>query len=103
MSKAVLGAVAEEEGLNLTALVARLQRSPGAIRDYLGWLLGVDALRTERKRYFYVDGLVRWWVRLHGLGVLPAEGQLATAAREVTARPEGAPAASRHERLMEID
>jgi hypothetical protein len=104
MSKAVLGAVAEEEGLNLTALVARLQRSPGAIRDYLGWLLGVDALRMEGKRYFYVDGLVRWWVRLHGLGVIPTEGQLATAAREVTARPEGAPAAaSRHERLMEID
>ena len=40
MSKAVLGAVAEEEGLNLTALVGRLGRSPGAIRDYLGWLLG---------------------------------------------------------------
>ena len=104
MSKAVLGAVAEEECLNLTALVARLQRSPGAIRDYLGWLLGVDALRTERKRYFYVDGLVRWWVRLHGLGVLPTEGQLATAAREVASRPPAAaPAASRHERLMEID
>ena len=45
MSKAVLGAVAEEEGLNLTALVARLGRTPGAVRDYLGWLLGVDALR----------------------------------------------------------
>ena len=105
MSKAVLGAVAEEEGLNLTALVARLQRSPGAIRDYLGWLLGVDALRVDHKRYFYVDGLVRWWVRLHGLGVIPTEGQLATAAREVTSRPADAPAAaaSRHERLMEID
>ena len=56
MSKAVLGAVAEEEGLNLTALVGRLGRSPGAIRDYLGWLLGVDALRMVGKRYFYVDG-----------------------------------------------
>ena len=104
MSKAVLAAVAEEEGLNLTALVGRLQRSPGAIRDYLGWLLDVDALRVERKRYFYVDGLVRMWVRLHGLGVIPTEGQLATAVRELTSREATAPAPStRHERLMEID
>ena len=36
-----------EEGLNLTALVARLGRTPGAVRDYLGWLLGVDALRMR--------------------------------------------------------
>ena len=107
MSKAVLGAVAEEEGLNLTALVARLGRSPGAIRDYLGWLLGVDALRMVGKRYFYVDGLVRWWVRLHGGGVIPTDEQLDAAAREVTtgaadAEPAKA-AAARHERLMEID
>jgi hypothetical protein len=47
MSKAVLAVVAREEGLNLTALVARLGRTPGAVRDYLGWLLGVDALRMD--------------------------------------------------------
>jgi AAA domain-containing protein len=104
MSKAVLAAVAEEEGLNLTALVGRLQRSPGAIRDYLGWLLDVDALRVDRKRYFYVDGLVRVWVRLHGLGVIPAEGQVATAARElITATGATAVRMARNERLMEID
>jgi hypothetical protein len=106
MSKAVLGAVAEEEGLNLTALVARLGRSPGAIRDYLGWLLGVDALRMVGKRYFYVDGLVRWWVRLHGGGGIPTDAQLDAAARTVTAGAadaEPALAAARHERLMEID
>ena len=105
MSKAVLGAVAEEEGLNLTALVARLGRSPGAIRDYLGWLLGVDALRTEGKRYFYVDGLVRWWVRLHGSGFVATEADLEAASREVvtTETIDRGVAASRHERLMEID
>ena len=107
MSKAVLGAVAEEEGLNLTALVARLGRSPGAIRDYLGWLLGVDALRMVGKRYFYVDGLVRWWVRLHGGGVIPTDAQLDAAAHAVTAGAEGAEpalaAAARNERLMEMD
>lgn len=107
MSKAVLGAVAEEEGLNLTALVARLGRSPGAIRDYLGWLLGVDALRMVGKRYFYVDGVVRWWVRLHGGGVLPSDAQLDAAARAATVGAAGAEpsltAAARHERLMEMD
>ena len=108
MSKAVLGAVAEEEGLNLTALVARLGRSPGAIRDYLGWLLGVDALRMVGKRYFYVDGLMRWWVRLHGGGSVPSDAQLDAAARAVLSEagdlaPSLTAAANRNERLMEID
>lgn len=108
MSKAVLGAVADEEGLNLTALVARLGRSPGAIRDYLGWLLGVDALRMVGKRYFYVDGLVRWWVRLHGGGGVPSDAQVADAARTLLAgagdvATEPAAAARRNERLMEMD
>jgi len=58
MSKAVLEAVALEEGSNLKTLVSRLGRTPGATRDYLQWLVGVDALRMEKKRYFYVDGLL---------------------------------------------
>ena len=62
MSKAVLAAVAREEGLNLTALVARLGRTPGATRDYLQWLLDVDALRREGRRYFFVDPVLRTWV-----------------------------------------
>ena len=28
----------------------------------------VDALRTARKRYYYVDGVLRLWVRLHARG-----------------------------------
>ena len=74
ISKAVLGAVAHEEGLNLTALVVRLGRTPGAVRDYLQWLVGVDALRMVGKRYVYVDGLLRAWVRLHAQGPLPPPG-----------------------------
>lgn len=113
MSKAVLAAVAREEGLNLTALVARLGRTPGAVRDYLQWLVGVDALRMVRKRYHYVDGMVRWWVRLHARGTPPTAAELAQAAREVVggqrdvapadtgAEPE--PAVARRENLMEID
>jgi hypothetical protein len=87
MSKALLGVVAEEEGLNLTALVARVGRTPGAVRDYLGWLLGVDALRSARKRYSYVDGLVRWWVRLHGRGTPARPEEIAAAAYEVVTLP----------------
>jgi hypothetical protein len=86
MSKAVLSAVAQEEGLNLTALVARLGRTPGAIRDYLQWLLGVDALRMSKKRYYYVDGLVRWWVRLHARGTPATDGEILSAARMAAGR-----------------
>ena len=92
MSKAVLGAVAHEEGLNLTALVTRLGRTPGAVRDYLGWLLGVDALRMVKKRYSYVDGMVRWWVRLHGRGTPAAEAEVRAAAQEMAGGREAPPA-----------
>jgi hypothetical protein len=94
MSKAVLAAVAHEEGLNLTALVARLGRTPGAVRDYLGWLVGVDALRMVKKRYFYVDGMVRWWVRLHGRGTLASDADIRAAAQEVAGGPEAPPEAA---------
>ena len=117
MSKAVLAAVADEEGMNLTALVARLGRSPGAIRDYLGWLLDVDALRSVKKRYYYVDGMVRAWVRLHGTGRPPTASELREAARAALfASPAAEPAAvlppqteeepvpaARRDPLMEID
>ena len=116
MSKAVLAAVADEEGMNLTALVARLGRSPGAIRDYLGWLLDVDVLRSHKKRYYYVDGMVRAWVRLHGRGRPATATELAAAARAAIAGepgaddaaagatdPEEQPVPARRDHLMEID
>jgi hypothetical protein len=116
MSKAVLAAVAEDEGTNLTALVGRLGRSPGAIRDYLGWLLDVDALRADKKRYYYVDGLVREWVRLHARGRPATVSELRAAARSalaataaepaaapVSTEPAPEPLAARRDHLMEID
>jgi DNA polymerase III delta prime subunit len=109
MAKAVLAATAAEEAQNLKALVARLKRSPGAIRDYLGWLLDVDALRMVGKRYFYVDGLVRWWVRLYARGTPPGPQDLERAAREVLEEgrsipaPAPAPQPVRIDSLMEID
>lgn len=116
MSKAVLATVADEEGLNLTALVGRLGRTPGAVRDYLVWLVGVDALRMVKKKYFFVDAVLRSWVRLHGRGRPPSTAELRQAARAFIAAagpdpaPEPAPAPAdetpaqpRHDRLMEID
>ncbi|MBI3932819.1 MAG: ATP-binding protein [Acidobacteria bacterium] len=114
MSKAALAAVAREEGLNLTALVPRLGRTPGATRDYLQWLVGVDALRMVHKSYVYVDGMVRAWVRLHARGTPPTREDLLAAAREAAtgapaagrseaAEPPVAAAPGRRESLMEID
>jgi hypothetical protein len=114
MSKAVLDAVAHEPGLNLTALVARLGRTPGATRDYLLWLVGVDALRVQKKRYYYVDGLLRHWVRFFTRGAQPGEGALLEVAGELMSAgaapvepaeaPSGAPVRTRRpDHLMEID
>jgi len=104
MSKAVLEAVALEEGLNLTALVGRLGRTPGAVRDYLGWLLDVDALRTEGKRYYFVDPLLRDWLRLNAGGRTPSAEALLKVARERLGDTAPAPTPERrHDSLMEID
>ena len=86
ISKAALQAVAREEGLNLTALVTRLGRTPGATRDYLQWLVGVDALRMVKKRYAYVDGLLRVWVRLHARGVAATAREIEEAGRALLAQ-----------------
>jgi hypothetical protein len=110
VSKALLAMIAHEEGRNLTALYRQLGRSPGATRDYLGWLLGVDAVKMVGKRYYFVDGLVACWLRLYGRGRLPLLREIEAAAAElaaesVTAPHEAAPAESmpRRESLIEID
>lgn len=91
--KAALGVIAHEEGLNLTALVPRIGRTPGAVRDYLQWLVGVDAIRMVKKKYVYVDGQLRQWVRLHARGVVPGVAELDTAARELLSSEPIKPAA----------
>ena len=91
MAKAVLGAVAREEGQNLTALVARLAARRAATRDYLQSLVDVDALRRTGKRYFFVDPVLRAWARLHAQGPLPPAGRVAAIAAEMLAGAEPDP------------
>ena len=115
MSKAVLATVADEEGLNLTALVGRLGRTPGAVRDYL--VLAASASTRcgwSRRSTSSSTRCCAPWVRLHGRGRPPSAAELQAAALTLTAAPvtdapagpapaDEAPTAPRHDRLMEID
>jgi hypothetical protein len=96
--KAILEILAENEGLTLTEISLRLQRTPGSTKDYLSWLEDVDLVVSRQKRYSFADPLLRVWVRLHcrptrateddiarevhsyALPRLPAEPELAMAA-----------------------
>jgi hypothetical protein len=75
--KAILEILAEEEGLTLTEISQRLQRTPGSTKDYLSWLEDVDLVASRQKRYSYSDPLLRLWVRLHCRASAPTEDDLA--------------------------
>src|SRR5262249_12957571 len=57
--KAILEILAEEEGLTLTEISIRLQRTPGSTKDYLSWLEDVDLVTSRQKRYSFTDPLLR--------------------------------------------
>ena len=75
--KAILEILAEDEGLTLTEISQRLQRTPGSTKDYLSWLEDVDLVVSRQKRYSYADPLLRVWVRLHCQPVPPTEDDVA--------------------------
>jgi hypothetical protein len=75
--KAILEILGEEEGLTLTEISHRLQRTPGSTKDYLSWLEDVDLVTARQKRYSYSDPLLRAWVRLHCRPTAPTEDDLA--------------------------
>ncbi len=75
--KAILEILAEEEGLTLTEISHRLQRTPGSTKDYLSWLEDVDLVTSRQKRYSFTDPLLRVWVRLHCRATSPTEDDLA--------------------------
>jgi hypothetical protein len=75
--KAILEILADEEGLTLTEISQRLQRTPGSTKDYLSWLEDVDLVASSQKRYSFADPLLRVWVRLHCRTAAPTEDDLA--------------------------
>ena len=75
--KAILEILGEEEGLTLTEISQRLQRTPGSTKDYLSWLEDVDLVTATQKRYSFTDPLLRVWVRLHCRATAPTEDDLA--------------------------
>ena len=75
--KAILEILGEEEGLTLTDISHRLQRTPGSTKDYLSWLEDVDLVTSRQKRYTFTDPLLRVWVRLHCRPAAPTDDDLA--------------------------
>ncbi len=75
--KAILEILSEEEGLTLTEISQRLQRTPGSTKDYLSWLEDVDLVTARQKRYSVSDPLLRSWVRLHCRPTAPTDEDLA--------------------------
>ena len=63
--KAILGILSEDEPITLTDVAARMHRTPGSTKDYLGWLEDVDLVASHRKRYSFTDPVLRLWVKLH--------------------------------------
>lgn len=75
--KAILEILADEEGLTLTEISQRLQRTPGSTKDYLSWLEDVDLVTARQKRYCFTDPLLRVWVRLHCRVSAPGDDDVA--------------------------
>lgn len=71
--KTLLHVLSDEQGLKLTDVARRVDRTPGSTRDYLRWLEEVDLIESRDKRYFFVDPLLRLWTRIYFRGAPPSE------------------------------
>ena len=96
--KAILEILAEEEGLTLTEISQRLQRTPGSTKDYLSWLEDVDLVTSRQKRYSFTDPLLRVWVRLHCRAVGADRGRSRARGAPLRAAAPAAAGASRRRR-----
>jgi len=111
--KAILEILAEEEGLTLTEISLRLQRTPGSTKDYLSWLEDVDLVTARQKRYSFTDPVLRVWVRLHCRASAPGEDDLAREVHryalprlpqaQAAPQPEAAYAMAGSSGIIEID
>ena len=75
--RAILDVLAEQQPLTLTHIAQRLRRTPGSTKDYLSWMLDVDLLTVDRKRYTVTDPLLRLWVRLNNGTDAPPDAHVA--------------------------
>jgi AAA+ ATPase superfamily predicted ATPase len=60
--KAVLQALAAEEGLTASQIGRRLRVTAGTASDYLRWLCEVDLIQEKDHLYFFRDPVLRFWV-----------------------------------------
>ena len=74
--KMVLRVLAKEEGLRLTEVASRLNRTAGSTRDYLRWLEEVELVRALDKRFYFVDPLLRLWFRIYQNGFIPDKAMI---------------------------
>ena len=84
--KTVLHVLSDEEGLKLSEVARRVDRTPGSVRDYLRWLEEVDLIVSRDRRYTFVDPLLRVWTRIYARGAPAGEEDIQ---REVGAYLEG--------------
>jgi hypothetical protein len=84
--KTVLHVLSDEEGLKLTEVARRVDRTAGSTRDYLRWLEEVDLIVVRDRRFYFVDPVLRVWMRIYSRGMPPGEDDIR---REVFAYLEG--------------
>jgi hypothetical protein len=84
--KTVLHVLSDEEGLKLSEVARRVDRTPGSTRDYLRWLEEVDLIAVREKRYYFVDPLLRVWTRIYARGTPAGDDDIR---REVDGYLEG--------------
>jgi hypothetical protein len=74
--KTVLHVLSDEEGLRLSEVARRVDRTPGSTRDYLRWLEEVDLIAIREKRYYFVDPVLRVWTRIYARGTPPGKDDI---------------------------
>jgi len=84
--KTVLYVLSDEEGLKLTEVARRVDRTAGSTRDYLRWLEEVDLIVARNRRFYFVDPVLRVWTKIYSRGTPPSEDDIR---REVEGYLEG--------------
>ena len=69
MLKAILQVLAQEQNLTLSQIARVLRKAPSAVREYLRWLIEVDLIVEQDKRYCYRDAVLRFWVAYTSKGL----------------------------------